>query len=678
MSVRFFQIRCFGCLFAILALAGCATPRQRTRYIQTLETGSITNFAAFRSGTNLLVRFPLHGKTVFAHANWMAPSDDPGYHHELAPLIFEKEERATRNLLIKKGDHLIVRDARQWQQLVREVFEGMVPSQPGHGVVLLAETHEMAVFRAANGRLTVTPLENKPPEVVVDQTFSDTEFCRRGVLLLEAGTQGLDTNRTQFLFVTGDDPAFAFIDLKQRLLVLLSYPVDPETQPLQLPAWFALRTLHSFFIRGYVLMAIRNPFTLVGRGLWHLGNSGAAAIESGGSSPGTPPPPLYTGPGMDTAAWEKRLDHVVSARRYKGTVDFLIDGEQFFPALIQSITDASRSIDVLVFIFDNDDYAVYIADLLKQHSSSIRVRVLMDELGSLFAGQVPPKTAMPPDFVPPDDIQSYLASGSRVHVRATANPWLTIDHRKCIIIDGKLAYIGGMNIGREYRSEWHDMMVGLRGPIVGWLEKDYREAWAHAGWLGDFGYFWVALFGRQNPAKLDVTNAIDIRPLRTATAKLDIYRAQLAAIQNAKSRIYIENAYFDDGMILRALIQARQRGVDVRVIVPAENDSGIMQTSNLMIANTLLQSGIRVYAYPGMTHVKAAIYDGWACLGSANFDKMSLRISQELDVAFSDPATVARLDHELFETDFARSRELKGTVPIEWLDSFVKALADQL
>ena len=78
-------------------------------------------------------------------------------------------------------------------------------------------------------------------------------------------------------------------------------------------------------------MAIRSPFTLIGRGLWHLGNSGAAAIESGGSSPGTPPPPLNSGPGMDTAAWESRLDHVVSARRYKGSVDFLIDGEELLP-----------------------------------------------------------------------------------------------------------------------------------------------------------------------------------------------------------------------------------------------------------------------------------------------------------------------------------------------------------
>ena len=128
-----------------------------------------------------------------------------------------------------------------------------------------------------------------------------------------------------------------------------------------------------------------------------------------------------------------------------------------------------------------------------------------------------------------------------------------------------------------------------------------------------------------------------MRPLRTATGQVEIYRAQLEAINRARSYIYIENAYFGDDMILRALIRARQRGVDVRVIVPAENDSGIMQTSDQVIGNQLLENGARVYVYPGMTHVKAAIYDGWACLGSANFNKMSLTSARNSTLLFPTP-----------------------------------------
>jgi cardiolipin synthase len=235
-----------------------------------------------------------------------------------------------------------------------------------------------------------------------------------------------------------------------------------------------------------------------------------------------------------------------------------------------------------------------------------------------------------------------------------------------------------MNIGREYRYDWHDMMVGLTGPIVGRLEKSYRKAWAHAGPLGDFAYAWVMLFPPPAPPKSRMPDDIDIRPLRTATFQADIYHAQLAAINRSKSYIYIENAYFDDSTILRALIQARQRGVDVRVVFPAENDSGIMQTSAAAAGNDLLKGGARVYVYPGMTHVKAAIYDGWACLGSANFNKMSLHVGQELDVAFSDPAMVQRLKQDLFEKDFQRSRELTQPAPLNWFDSFVSALAGEL
>ena len=381
---------------------------------------------------------------------------------------------------------------------------------------------------------------------------------------------------------------------------------------------------------------------------------------------------------MDLAAWEHRLDQLVSARRFKGRLEFFIDGEAFFPALIQSIGNARQSIDLAVFIFDNDEYAVKIADLLKRRSARIPVRVLLDGMGTLFAGQATAQRPQPPDFEPPDDIISYLEDGSKVRVRSASNPWLTADHRKLIILDGRQAFVGGMNIGRQYRYDWHDMMVGLSGPIVGRLEKDYRAAWAHAGPLGDFAYAWVYLFRRVGPRKFEAPDAIDIRPLRTATGKLEIYRAQLEAIQRAQHHIYIENAYFGDDQLLHELVRARRRGVDVRVIFPAENDHAIMQTSSQVTANRMLENGIRVYQYPGMSHVKAALYDGWACVGSANLDKLSLRVSQELDVSFSDPAAVARLRQDLFETDFQRSRELTGPLPLDWVDFFVKALADEL
>jgi cardiolipin synthase A/B len=676
LSVLILRVALLG-LCAVAFLSGCAAPGPRSRYLEQIEPTTQTNLLAYRFGTNLEIRIPLRGRDAFAHASWAAPeSGATNYTHRFAVLDFNQEKRAARRSNTSKTNFLAVRDIKQWQQLVQKVFANLVPAQPGHAVILLLQNQEVAVFHDKAGKLREVKLEQKPADLVVDRTCNDADFTREALQLLNAGISSVDRRQSQFLFVAGKDPAFVLVDSQQRLIVFLDYPVDPEAQPV--PFLFAVRALNSLIIRSLVVTAVKNPFTLVCRGFWHLGTSGAAALDPTPENPTGPPPPLAKLAPMDLAAWERELDHMVSARRYKGRLDLLIDGEKFFPAFIQSVLNATRSVDVIVFIFDTDDYGVKMADLLKQQSRHVKVKVLLDDLGSLFAAQVAPDSPMPPGFVRPASIKSYLREDSRVRVRASANPWLTVDHRKCIIIDGREAYLGGMNIGRDYRYDWHDMMVRVTGPVVGRLEKDYRLAWAHAGPLGDFAYAWTWLSDRPSPRKNAVTNAIDLRPLRTATGKLEIYRAQYEAIENANSYIYIETPYFDDESSLRALIRARRRGVDVRVVFPARNDSGVMEVNNAMVAGELVRNGIRVYAYPGMTHVKAAIYDGWACVGSANFDKMSLRVGQELDVGFSDTATVDRLRRELFETDFAHSHEITQPGATSWFDSVVKAFTDQL
>ena len=95
-----------------------------------------------------------------------------------------------------------------------------------------------------------------------------------------------------------------------------------------------------------------------------------------------------------------------------------------------------------------------------------------------------------------------------------------------------------------------------------------------------------------------------------------------------------------------------------------------------MAANAMLEQGIRVYVYPGMAHVKAAIFDGWACLGSANWDKLSFRINKELNIATSHPDAVNELKKRLFETDMEKSVELTEPFPVRWSDHLVEVMAD--
>jgi phosphatidylserine/phosphatidylglycerophosphate/cardiolipin synthase-like enzyme len=112
-------------------------------------------------------------------------------------------------------------------------------------------------------------------------------------------------------------------------------------------------------------------------------------------------------------------------------------------------------------------------------------------------------------------------------------------------------------------------------------------------------------------------------------------------------------------------------------VLPSDSDAGFGNASNMVTANTLIANGVRVYVYPGMTHVKAAIFDGWACLGSANFNKLSFRRNFEANIATSAPAVVDELRRDLFEVDFAVATELREPVVLGGGDRFAEWVMDQ-
>ena len=109
-----------------------------------------------------------------------------------------------------------------------------------------------------------------------------------------------------------------------------------------------------------------------------------------------------------------------------------------------------------------------------------------------------------------------------------------------------------------------------------------------------------------------------------------------------------------------------------------ESDHGAIGRSNVLAANLMLKHGIRVFIYPGFSHVKAAIYDGWFCVGSANFDRWSLRLNRELNIAGSAPEISEQLLERLFEPDFRLSPELLEPVPDRWVDHLVEIVADYI
>jgi cardiolipin synthase len=270
-----------------------------------------------------------------------------------------------------------------------------------------------------------------------------------------------------------------------------------------------------------------------------------------------------------------------------------------------------------------------------------------------------------------------LRHDSKIKVRRILNPWLVSDHTKLLVFDRNCAILGGMNIGREYFSEWHDLMVRVDGPVVGSLAREFNRAWHKAGPMGDFALVHKPLiFQRAKP----VVGGVPLRLLRTdpAEGRYENLDATLLAIRGARRRIWVENPYVAHDDIILALAAAARRGVEVRLIIPAAGDSPLMDASNRVAANDLIRAGAKVYQYPKMTHLKAMICDDWATVGSANLDTLSMRINRELNLAFSDGRTIRELEKLVFLPDFNRSRRLRLSEGEDLSSSIAETIADQL
>ena len=668
--------------FALLAifLTGCASqpgtlPPAGVEALADLPPDG----AWYRDGQLVLSYSHDEGK-AYLSAAW--PVDDllPDRHnYRMAMMDLSADAPADPEVIERDWQPVALYDAARWERLVEALLLQFAPSTSTNGVLVTVQGVDLVLYRDGHGAMHTVRVEDKPAAQRIGRRISEEAFSARANahLMAELARNGEAVGPA--LFAVGDDElggAFVLFDFERRQSVFISRPPAPRPPGRQLG--YTLQMIDALTLRSHVLSALRHPVTLTNRLFW-LGTHSLIVMLPHGSYAGDgEPPALAGGEGMDLAEWESRLDELVGSDRYRGSMRPLVDGDAFFLELVRSIQEAQESIDIRVYIFDSDDYALRIADLLKRRSHEIKVRVLVDRVGTLVASQVSPHSPGTPRSETPLSIAEYLRRDSQIAVRVVDNPWLTSDHTKVIVVDRRKAFVGGMNIGREYRNEWHDLMVEVEGPIVGRLRKDFDKRWAHTGVAGDLAFALASLREETHASEAERADYIDIRPLYTRSGDPQILRAQLAAIRQAKSRIWIEQPYVSEDMVISELIRARQRGVDVRIIMPARGNSGFMNSANLIAARAFLNNGIRVYAYPGMSHVKAALYDGWVLVGSANFDKLSLRINQETNLATSDAGFVRRIEQELFEVDFARSREWTEQKPAGWSDYLAKFFADQL
>lgn len=314
-------------------------------------------------------------------------------------------------------------------------------------------------------------------------------------------------------------------------------------------------------------------------------------------------------------------------------------------AMYAACEKATSSIDLEVFIFENDEEGERFTELLvRKATEGVKVRLLCDTAGSYYfsISSMPrrlKKAGVQLRFF--NDIQPW---------RITRIPlWLNRNHRKLLVIDRAIAFTGGANIG-AFMREWRDTHARFEGPIVQELQAAYDHMW----WLSGRDKFLRFKAPRQtSDGFMVLTNAPRI-------GQRFIHSSIIEAIRQAKKYIYLTTPYFvPDHRFLRVLRLAARRGVEVKVLVPSASDHPYVDFASNFYFRPALKSGVEIYRYQaGIIHAKTVVIDGvWSSMGSANIDNLSSLWNYELNVVSFDTKFAEELKYH-FVTDLMQAHEV--------------------
>ena len=330
-------------------------------------------------------------------------------------------------------------------------------------------------------------------------------------------------------------------------------------------------------------------------------------------------------------------------------------GEEAFRALCEAIARARHHVHLEYYIFRGDETGQRLLIALEERArAGVEVRLLVDAVGSW---ELPPRAVEPLTragghfswFLPVNLVSRPFSVNLR-------------NHRKISVIDGEVGFIGGMNIGDEYRGRspevgpWRDTHVCMRGPAVLRLQEIFAEDWHFATRERCVGPGYEPTPGRPGEVVVDV---IESGPDRTAQA---IYRRLFVAITRAEQRVWLTTPYFiPDAPILTALTTAAERGVDVRLLLPGHSDHRVVLFAGRAHYDELLRAGARVFEYqPGMLHAKTMVVDDlWTTIGSANMDRRSFHLNWEANLVLLDHGVAGSMA-DRFLRDLEHSVEIRG------------------
>jgi cardiolipin synthase len=322
-------------------------------------------------------------------------------------------------------------------------------------------------------------------------------------------------------------------------------------------------------------------------------------------------------------------------------IEILNNGDEFYPAMLDSIARAQCSVTIEAYIYWAGDIGRRFAEALAERArAGVCVKILLDAVGSSTIG---------------DEVLEVLEKGGcQLAWYNPARPYSIgrfnhRTHRKSLIVDGRIAFTGGAGIADHWMGNaedahhWRDIQIRMEGPAVAPLQTGFAHNWMQATSEIVTGFEFYPIFDAPS-GNLSVQTILSSPDTGASTARTFYY----LSIAAARRSIYIANPYFvpDQGAI-DLLIAAKKRDVDVRVMVAGiYNDNWMARQNSVRLYGPLLKAGIEIYEYNHtMLHQKTMVVDGvWSTVGTTNFDSRSFAHNEENNVCFYDPTLAAKLE----------------------------------
>jgi cardiolipin synthase len=341
-----------------------------------------------------------------------------------------------------------------------------------------------------------------------------------------------------------------------------------------------------------------------------------------------------------------------------GSARLLNNGVEIFPAMLEAIRGAQHSINFMVYIWEPGKVSDRMFDALTERArAGVQVRMMLDGFGA--------------HGTPPERIRELEAAGGCVRFfnpprwgRLTA--FYKRNHRRAIIVDGKIAFTGGAAVSDVWLGDaqdedhWRDTMVEVRGCLATNLQSSFVQLWS-----GGTGEILVgeAFYPSEHdePGAEELTRHVHVTstPASVAHTLRVFFILTLAC---ARDRIWLTNSYFAPEVNMRRTLAERARaGVDVRLLLPGKlTDAPFVRYASHAFYRELLEAGVRIYEYqPTMMHSKTLVVDSvWSVVGSANMDNRSKELNQESVIGILDRGFAEQIE-ETFERDLERSREIR-------------------